>query len=130
MGEMPFAFYAAPGYDKPESQWDLIGYDEASREIPQYRWLEERRNGRRLVLRTNDSASQASAARAGLGGALLPTLFADGDPSLARMPSSEAFPPRDIWMLVHDDLRRAPRVRAVMDFLIGAIGEASRDWKR
>lgn len=126
VGEMPFAFYAAKDYDKPESQWDFIGYDEASADIPQYRWLEARRNGRRVVLRTNDSASQASAARSGLGVALLPAFLGDNDPVLRPMPSTESFPVRDIWILVHDDLRRAPRVRAMMDFLIEIIGETCR----
>jgi DNA-binding transcriptional LysR family regulator len=29
---------------------------------------------------------------------------------------------RDVWLLVHSDLRRAPSVRAVMDFLVASLG--------
>ncbi|WP_346899603.1 LysR family transcriptional regulator [uncultured Roseibium sp.] len=123
LGAMPFAFYAAPDYDLPEAQWSFIGYDAASAPIPQHGWLERRRNGRAVVFRTNDSASQAGAARSGSGVALLPCFLGDADPHLKRLPSADAFPPRDIWMLVHDDLRRAPRIRAVMDVLAEIIAE-------
>ena len=126
IGDLPFHFYAATDYDRPEEDWRFIGYDEESRHIPQHGWLEEHRRRRDVVLRTNDSASQASAAGAGIGVALLPAFLGEADPRLKQMPSAEALPSREIWILVHDDLRRAPRIRAVMDFLIetvrGAIG--------
>lgn len=123
LGAMPFAFYAAQDYDLPEPEWRFIGYDAASASIPQHGWLERHRNGRAVVFRTNDSASQAGAARSGVGVALLPCFLGDTDLHLKRVPCADAFPPRDIWMLVHDDLRRAPRVRAVMDVLAEIISE-------
>ncbi len=34
----------------------------------------------------------------------------------------ESVPSRDIWLVVHEDVRRSPRVRAVMDILIEILG--------
>jgi DNA-binding transcriptional LysR family regulator len=68
---------------------------------------------------------QVAAARSGLGIALLPCYIGDADPLLVKFDASESFPAREIWMLVHADLRHAPRVRKGMDFLIKTIGRLS-----
>ncbi len=122
LADMPLAFYGAVDYCKSEADWDLISWDESSADIPQYRWLEDRRAGRSVVLRSNDMDVQAASARAGLGVALLPCYLGDADPHLQKLPGQEDCPTREIWMLVHADLRHAPRVRNGMDFLIRTIG--------
>jgi DNA-binding transcriptional LysR family regulator len=123
VGEMPFALYAAVGYaeERTESDWEFIAHDDLPSELPQQRWLNTVAKGRPVVFRANDAASLAAAARAGMGVALLPVFLGDGDPDLASLPSPEPPPRRDIWMVVHDDLRRAPRIRVVMDFLVEII---------
>jgi DNA-binding transcriptional LysR family regulator len=122
LADMPLGFYGARDYHKAEPDWDLISWDETSADIPQYRWLEDRLEGRRVVLRSNDMDVQASAARSGLGIALLPCYLGDADPRLLKFQGREDFPAREIWMLVHADLRHASRVRSGMDFLIKTIG--------
>jgi DNA-binding transcriptional LysR family regulator len=122
LADMPLGFYGARDYTKAEPDWDLISWDESSADIPQYRWLEDRLDGRRVVLRSNDMDVQASAARSGLGVALLPCYLGDADPDLKKLQERKSFPAREIWMLVHADLRHAPRVRSGMDFLIKTIG--------
>ncbi len=119
--DMPFGFYSAPDYDKPEHVWDFINWDETTASIPQHRWIEERLHGRKVVLRSNDTSIQAAAAGSGLGVAILPHFVGDADPRLARLYPHESFPPREVWMLVHEDLRDAPRIRTVMDFLIKTV---------
>lgn len=121
LGEMAFALYAAIGYDRRnQAAWEFIGHD-GRPPLPQQAWLDRIAQGRPTVFRSNDSASQAAAARAGLGVALLPHFLGDPDLALTRLPSPEPPPQRDIWLAVHDDLRRAPRIRAVMDFLAEGI---------
>ena len=58
----------------------------------------------------SDITSHYAAARAGVGVA---GLAFDG----------EGFS-REIWLVVHRDLKRSPPIRAVMDFLIEVIGSA------
>ena len=55
-------------------------------------------------------------AETGGGVGLLHTFAADGDPGLVRV-LPEVAVPRAYWLVVHAELRRLPRVRAVADFL-------------
>ena len=55
--------------------------------------------------------------------ALLPCYIGDADPALRRL-DGPAPAPQEIWLLVHGDLRRAPRVRAVIDWLDELVGRA------
>ena len=77
----------------------------------------------------NDAAALMQAVEAGLGKALLPRLVADRMPGLRRFGSDRPAPTREIWLLVHPELRRLPRVaaqlvggRAVTGTFAGALG--------
>ena len=89
--------------------------------MPQQRWLLRAAAGRPFVLRANDLATIHEAARAGLGVAALPRFLADDDPMLTEIETAEPPVSREIWLLVHPDLRRSPRVRAVMDALVSIV---------
>jgi DNA-binding transcriptional LysR family regulator len=69
-------------------------------------------------------ALQIETAKAGLGLAMLPCFLGDGEPGLVRVPGAAPIPDRSLWLLLHDDLRKAARVRAFVDFMATAIGEA------
>ncbi len=121
LGEVRFSFYAAVTYDRPEAEWDFIGYDDGDDPLPQQAWLQARLGGRAFVMRSNDAASQAAAAASGAGVALLPEYVARADARLVRLPSRLQTPARELWLVVHEDLRRAPRVRAVLDWLVELV---------
>jgi DNA-binding transcriptional LysR family regulator len=55
--------------------------------------------------------------RAGLGAAVLPFFATGNDLELVCL-RREGMPVRDVWLVVHEDVRRSPRVRVVMDMLI------------
>jgi DNA-binding transcriptional LysR family regulator len=69
----------------------------------------------------SDLVLQRAACAAGLGLARLPCFF--GDPLLPRRTEPE--PAGDVWVLIHPDLRRSPRVRGFCDAMIEAF-EAHR----
>lgn len=125
VGTMGYGLYAAPAHleGRDEAAWEFIGYDESLDHVPQQRWLRGVAAGRPFVFRANDLASLASAARAGLGVAALPHFLGLPDPGLVRIPADPAPEGRELWLLVHNDLRRAARVRATMDFLIDLLAE-------
>jgi DNA-binding transcriptional LysR family regulator len=100
---------------------DLL--DEDSRTLPQQRWLVEVAGDRPIVLRTNDLESQLAAARAGVGVAALPAYLASRHEELRRAETRARPIARSVWLVVHDDLRSARAVRAVMDFLVEAMAE-------
>lgn len=127
LGILAYGFYAARDYlaaHRPAAR-DYIGYDDSLEHVPQQRLLLKQAGGRPLVFTANDLASLHQAARGGLGIAALPHFLAAQDPLLRRLPVDATAGDREIWLLVHPDLRRSPRVRAGMDFLI-ALFEGER----
>jgi DNA-binding transcriptional LysR family regulator len=123
VASMPFGFFGALETAETEADWDLIAHEESTAHFPQARWLESRLAGRSVVFRSNDLATHVAAAVAGLGVALMPLYLGTVTPGLRRLASREDPPVREVWMVVHDDLRRVPRIRLVMDFLAEALGE-------
>lgn len=114
-----FSLYGAPAYLKetPRHAFEFIAYDSAMDDAPQQKWLLAAAAGHEIVLRTNDLENQASAAGAGVGVAVLPHFLGDADPKLMRYAAAPMPVRRDLWLVVHRDLRHAPAIRAVMEFL-------------
>jgi DNA-binding transcriptional LysR family regulator len=125
LGNMPFDLYASRDYPhlhKP-CAWEFIVYDAVYAGMPQQKWLMSVANGRPIACEISDITGHLAAAQAGAGVAGLPRFLADSSANLQRLAyDGEPFS-RDIWMAVHRDLRRAPHVRAVMDFLLKIVAE-------
>lgn len=65
----------------------------------------------------NDGVLQRAACEAGMGLTVLPCFFAE--PALRRR--TEPKPSFDLWVLVHPDLRRSPRLRTFRDAVVAAV---------
>ena len=96
--------------------------DEA--DLLQERWLDKLAPERRVVHRCNSTTSLLAVARQGLGVVMLPCYIGDADPGAAAAGRAGAGPARDLGCSVHGDLRRAPRVRAVIDWLDELVARA------
>jgi DNA-binding transcriptional LysR family regulator len=123
IGTIAFALYASTDYLAGHSSaaFEFIAYDEHLDDVPQQRWLMAIAGSRPIVLKTNDLESQLAAVRAGVGVAALPTYLGDRDSDLRQVDVDRKPVTREVFLLVHRDLRRTPLVRAVMDFLIGCF---------
>ena len=121
IGGFTFALYASPGYlaGRLAAAHGFIAYDESLEDVPQQQWLKAVAGKRPIVARINDLEGHRAAARAGAGVAALPLFMGEGNARLRRVPVDGKHKPvsRELWLVVHRDLRRAPGVRAVMDFL-------------
>jgi DNA-binding transcriptional LysR family regulator len=118
--KIAFGLYASPGYRdnlKAGQPPDIIGFDEDSDFIFEAGWLTRQFPRARFAFRSNSQASQAAAARAGYGVALLPRYLAAKDSGLVKVLSHQRLPQREVWLLVRRDLARVPRIRAVADYL-------------
>ncbi|UFZ02565.1 LysR family transcriptional regulator [Bradyrhizobium ontarionense] len=124
VGRFGFSLYGAPHYLKetPQHAFGFIAYDASMDSAPQQQWLKAVAGRRAIVFQTGDLENQAAAARAGLGLAALPHFLGDHDPGLVRCDEGRGDISRDIWLVVHRDLRRTPLIRAVMDFLVRCVG--------
>src|SRR5438552_4920217 len=118
IGRVVYGLYAAPAYPKkPPNQWQFIAYEASLDHVPEQNWLRSFAKGRRIVFRSNDIASQLSAARAGIGIAALPRFLVEGDAQLAALPVEGIPMSRDIYLVIHADMQRSAAVRTVMTFI-------------
>lgn len=94
---------------------------------PVYRaWLQRYDLEEAVVMEHGSATGLLAAVRAGAGMAVLPSFMADRDPELVQV-----LPPmkRDklaLWLMTHERVRHAPRVRAVMDFLGDRLQQIAR----
>lgn len=121
MSSVAFSFYASRGYARTLGRNPspaMIGFDDENDFIADAAWLNREFPQARFIVRTNSQATQAAAARAGLGVAQLPLHVGDNDPRLVPVTLPKKPPDREIWMLLRKDVARLPRVRAVADYLV------------
>ncbi len=96
---------------------DLLGYDAALATTPGAVWFRDNLPDARFAMRGNSILMVFNAAIAGFGIAHLPCFLGDAEATLARL-TPEVFSNRQVRMLVHPDVARLGRVRAVMNFLV------------
>jgi len=129
IGAVAYALYGAPAYVEARggkrsardlASHDLLGFDDDLSFIPEAVWLSQNAGAARVV-RSNSVAVLEAGAVAGLGLAVLPCFIADGRADLERVVSAVVM--RDLWLVVHAELRGVPRVRAVTDFIAQIVRE-------
>lgn len=119
--------YASPAYlerrGTPETveelrrDHDLVWYVEALLDVAPLRILDELLPRAHARLQTNNITGQHSAARAGLGVALLPTYIGGADPELVGVLPEELRVGRTYWLVVPRDLTELLRVREITQAL-------------
>lgn len=128
VGRMPFGLYGAPVWrTRPEADWLFLGFDDGLGDVPQQRWLKGIARDRPFIFRSNDLSALLHAAQAGLGIAALPTAIAAAAPDLVELRRDADSPHRPIWLVMHPDVRRAPRVRLIADLIAVVLNDALGD---
>lgn len=124
LAQTGYGLYAAPGwFERPAQEWEFIGYGVSMKETPQQQWLAKFAAGRPYAVWTNDAAAMLAACRAGLGVAVLPHFLGRGDPALVLHPEYGQVLSRPLWLAVHPDVRRSPRVTLMADLLAALLQE-------
>ncbi|MHA6196088.1 LysR family transcriptional regulator [Pseudomonas wadenswilerensis] len=128
IGTLDFGFFAAPGYlqDRHEDAYEFIAHDDDQEPSPQRIWLENAAGQRPVVLRVKSFDVQAEAARASAGIALLPVFMAGAQNALQRVPIEAQPLQAELWLVVHRDMRSAPGIRGMMDFIIDCFAQQHR----
>ena len=125
LARMPFALYASSDYAalRQPDNWTFIAYDAQFSDMPQQRWLLDIA-GQRAISCGVERYPQPPG-----GGAPEPAWPAcplgDHCPELLRLEHGGPAFSRDIWLVVHRDLRRSAPVRAVMDFVADTVAAQS-----
>lgn len=98
----------------------LLGYDDSYGPIQEVAWFVEAGLSERLALRTSSTRALLSAARAGVGIAILPAYFALTD-ALIEIAAPRPIAPRPVWMMSHKDATRTPRIQAVREWIVSVF---------
>ncbi|HZV67182.1 MAG TPA: LysR family transcriptional regulator [Telluria sp.] len=121
LGHVDYALYADVDYlaSRAPEQWEFIGYDDLQLDTPHQEWLDKIRGKRRYSLRSNELGALLQAALAGCGVAVLPRYVAEHAPRKLICVDTPPCPVRrKLWMVMHEEVRRSPQVRAVADEII------------
>ena len=125
LGEVHWGLYASKAYvarrgrPSPAGELrghDVIGFDDTLAGIPGARWLAAHADGTTVVFRGNSLRAVLEATLAGMGLTVLPCQLCDPEPELERL-TPESLGSRTLCLVVHPELAKVARVRAVIDFL-------------
>jgi DNA-binding transcriptional LysR family regulator len=118
VGELGFYRYASRDYlkNRKSSGLEYIGYCNVSPDFPEVRAFEEIRGDDPIVMRTNHLSTRIAAVVNGVGAALLPKLGVGSNSNLQALDRSPVVR-RELWLIVHRDLRDVPRIRTCVEHL-------------
>ncbi|WP_246704218.1 LysR family transcriptional regulator [Rhizobium sp. P38BS-XIX] len=121
---LEYAVYVAAGQEGHTEDLPWIVYEDAMMHLPHARWIatQAEKSGRTSQIAVNDAEALLQAAAAGLGRALLPKILAESAGGLRRLDQQDKNPPvREMWLLMHAELRQLTRIRTVSDWLDGVF---------
>jgi DNA-binding transcriptional LysR family regulator len=121
LAEIGYFRYASRSYVAAHAPDDYayIAYSHNSLALPEVQAFDEHYANTPVALRTNHLGARRAAVSAGLGVGLLPKLIAEPDSELVRL-DEEPTVLRQLWLVVHSDMRSVPRIRTCFE----AIGRA------
>lgn len=112
---------AEPGADLSGHQHDWVGLGDGMASVAAARYVRRQAPPERIVFKVNTVVALVDAVEEGIGIGPLPCYVADRRPGLVRLAPPEPEIAGSLWLLAHPELRRAPRVRALLDMLGKAI---------
>lgn len=119
---VPYAVYGEAGRWRPRAgetePYPVVVMDTAFGAMPDVEWLLRTLPGARIAARSNSREIQAELCARGTGLAVLPRLLGDAIPGIEALDLGISPPTRDTWLGYHRDLKRLPRLRALVDLLI------------
>jgi DNA-binding transcriptional LysR family regulator len=122
--ELPYGVFASAGSQSQKLPW--VAYEESLCRLPLARWLADavkQEPDLPPALVVNDSDVALHAVRAGLGRSLMPFCVGDNDDGLARLSGPEPVLMRELWLLVHSDIKHLARIRVVIEWIENVFAE-------
>lgn len=100
---------------------DLVGLEGRMGQLPGWRWLSTSAPGAAVPVRSNSFVSLVSNLKAGLGLGALPTIIGDAEQDLVRCLPPPPELKAELWLIVREELKGVPHVRAFADFLANYV---------
>ena len=118
-----YDLYAHKGYVArvTPTNWRFVGFDETLSDAPEQLWLDQYAKERPYIFRSNNTLSIYEAVAGGMGVAVLPHFLAMKNADLVRIPTDPPPPKRDMWLMIHPEVRRSARVKLVASIVTEVI---------
>lgn len=126
IGRLAYAVYGPALHAGNPLPW--ITYEDRMNDLPQSRWIAEtiaRDCASEPRVLVNDAETLLRCVAAGLGKSLLPVAVGEQEPDLVRIGESPQSLSRELWLMVHPDLRDLTRIRVVMDWIAATVERRS-----
>lgn len=124
LGDCGFALYGARSYlaahGTPKRSERLSGQIAVSY-LGAPTWFSAAFGVARVALLSNSPSVQLEAVSKGIGIGLFPCFLGDSHPELERLPQAEPPEPREVWLIIHRDLRRVAKIRLVATAIANAF---------
>ncbi len=126
IGQLDYAVYGPARKRKQPLPW--VTYEDDMAGLPQGRYMAAQAARARDVpppVTVNDAEAIMQSVKAGLGKSLLPVAIAEREPGLARLGDRPAVLSRELWLMVHPELRHLTRIRVALDWLVSVIDQVT-----
>jgi DNA-binding transcriptional LysR family regulator len=106
---------------------DIVALEGRMAQLPSSQWLAAAAQGGPIRYSSNSMSNLVTTLKSGLGLGALPTIVGDAEPELQRCfePPKELV--SELWLIVREEIRTHPHVRAFADFLACYIRETVFD---
>lgn len=122
LGHLGFSAYGRadrfpPGIEADMASLAWAAYDDALAHLPEAQWLAQLVPAEAVRGTATDVLTLLELVKSGICAAVLPCLIGDTEPGLRRLTGPQPAASREMWLLMHPDLKRVRRVRALVDWL-------------
>jgi DNA-binding transcriptional LysR family regulator len=123
----PWGVYAARAYVDQRGGIDqieeidrhaVIHFEGTMTDHPAARWLDAVAPRANVSARVSGVPAGLTAVKSGIGVGVLPVIVGDNERDLVRLYGPIPNLPSDIYLLIHEDMKETPRVRAFFDFIV------------
>jgi len=127
IADFPWAVYASCSYTErcgaiarfeDINDRSIVEFDGNMRNHSSARWLRSVAPNAHVAVRANSLPSLLLAVKSGIGCAPLPVIVGDGESDLIRMLGTIPGLISTFYLYIHEDMKKAPRVRAFFDFFL------------
>jgi DNA-binding transcriptional LysR family regulator len=124
-GEIEYAVFTAARASPDDLPW--LTYDDSTANVPQARWIAAiRRKEEPAPLLANDGEAILYAVRKGLGKSLLPVFLQNHFDDLQVLPQYGTVLSREVWLIVHPQIRQLARIHSVMTWIASVLSAVSQ----